>query len=343
MIATVLPPGDERWLRTLEHTPHDVYHRPEYVRAAASHEGGRPAGLYAEDASGVLLIPLLIRSIPDTDLIDASSPYGYPAPLWTAPDPSPHWTAVLDAARERGIVSAFIRLHPLLPAPSRLALRRVDGTALVEHGPTVWIDCTRSSEAVWADTRSDHQSDIRRLRRLGYEVDVGHDTSHAVEAIDTFVQLYHQTMDRVGADPFYYFSDSYFEAWTGPLRPYGHVAVVRGPDGEAAAAGLFTTTNGRMQYHLSGTNHEHRARAPSKLMIHEVRTRARASGVSHLHLGGGLGAARDSLFAFKAGFGPLRGTFSSLRIICDQNAYDSLCTGTAPPPSDGVFPAYREE
>jgi len=336
MIATFLPPDDERWTAVLRKTRHDVYHRPEYLRTAAAHEGGEPVAFYAEDASGSLLLPLLLREIPNTTQVDATSPYGYPSPLWTAPDPTPHWSAFLGTAQNRGIVSAFVRLHPLLPRPTP-PRDCLDATALVEHGPTVWIDCTQCPEDMWAETRSGHQSDIRRLQRRDYSVRVGDDL------LPEFVRLYRQTMDRVDADPFYYFSEDYFQSWTGPLEPYCQIAVVRDENGEAAAAGLFTEVSGWMQYHLSGTAETHRKLAPSKLMIHVMRVRAYEAGNSRLHLGGGLGAAKDSVFNFKAGFSSSRAAFHSLRIVCDQEAYRTLCSNPPPPPAEGFFPAYRDQ
>lgn len=343
MITTFLSPDDERWTNLLQDTRHDVYHRPEYLCAAAAYEGGEPVAFYAENESGTLLLPLLLREISEPSQLDATSPYGYPTPLWTPPNPTSHWTAFLNAAQEHGIVSTFVRLHPLLPLPTASALKCRDTTAIVEHGPTVWIDCTQSLDAMWKDTRPDHRSDIRRLQRQDYGVQVANDAPGITNLLPEFVRLYRHTMDRVGADSFYYFSDDYFEAWTGPLHPYCQIAVVRDADGEAAAAGLFTEVDGWMQFHLSGTADAHRKLAPSKLMLHEMRIYAHESGSTRLHLGGGLGASRDSVFKFKAGFSSSRATFHSLRIICDQEDYGMLCQDDVPPPSDGFFPAYRDQ
>jgi hypothetical protein len=343
MTTTFLSPDDERWIKFLQDTRHDVYHRPEYVRVAAAYEEGQPVAFYAENEAGTLLLPLLLREIPQTTQIDATSPYGYPAPLWTSPDPAPHWTAFLDAAQERGIVSTFMRLHPFVPLPAISAFKCQDTTAIVEHGPTVWTDCTQSLDAMWEDTRPDHRSDIRRLQRRDYSVQVADDASGISDLLPDFVRLYRHTMDRVDADPFYYFSDDYFEAWAGPLHPYCQIAVVRNADGEAAAAGLFTEVDGWMQFHLSGTAEAHRKLAPSKLMLHEMRAHAHKAGSTRLHLGGGLEASKDSVFKFKAGFASSRATFHSLRIVCDRENYRTLCPKTPPAPSEGFFPAYRSQ
>lgn len=341
MNTAFLSPSDGQWADVLETVRHDVYHRPAYARASAEHEGGTPVAFYAEDASGLLLAPLLLRAIPETERIDATSPYGYPAPLWTAADPTPHWAAFLHAAQARGLVSVFVRLHPFLPIPAPSCFP--DGrAAVVKHGPTVWIDCARSPETMWANTRSGHQSDLRRLQREGYYVEVSGEAAPVDALLPEFVALYRETMDRVGASPFYDFSDAYFRAWAHSLRPYCRIAVVRSERGAAAAAGLFTEVDGWMQYHLSGTAAAHRPLAPAKLMLHAVRVRAHHGPCTRLHLGGGVGADTDSLFDFKAGFSPTRASFSSLRIVCDPDAYRAL-RPEAPPPGEGFFPAYRSQ
>jgi len=117
--------------------------------------------------------------------------------------------------------------------------------------------------------------------------------------------------------------------------------------GEVASGGLFVETGDIVQYHLSGTNEAFLRERPTKLMLHFVRGWAKERGARVLHLGGGVGAARDSLFAFKAGFSSVRHAFHTLRMVVDERAYRQLADAsrgeTATDPSDlqGFFPAYR--
>lgn len=347
MTATFLSVNNPRWTALLEHVRHDVYHRPEYVETAAEHEGGEPVAFFSENNTGAFLLPLLLRPLPSSiaesvgdSVRDASSPYGYPGPLCTSADASDHWQAFVDRARERGLLSVFVRRHPLLPfagedlAHIAVPLRQVD------HGPTVYIDCTTHPSTLWSDTRPDHRSDVRRLQRRGYTA-----TIEGPDALGVFKALYLQTMERVGARPFYHFSDRYFEAWRGRLAPFCQIMVVRSEDGDPAAAGLFTDANEWLQFHLSGTDVDHRDLAPTKLMLHEMRRWAHDNGRSVLHLGGGLGGERDSLFDFKAGFSSDRATFQTIRIVPDAERYRVACgaAGSTPDsiPGDGFFPAYR--
>lgn len=347
MIATILSADDPQWTTVLENAQHDVYHRPEYVQTAAEHEDGEPVAFFAKNDTGALFLPLLLRPLPSSiadtlgdSVRDASSPYGYPGPLSTTADASPHWHAFGEYAREQELLSVFLRLHPLLPF-SREDVAHI-GVPLrqVEHGPTVYIDCTADPSTLWSDTRPDHRSDIRRLQRRGYSA-----TVEGPDALGVFKALYLQTMERVGARSFYRFSERYFDAWRGRLARFCQIMVVRADDGAPAAAGLFTDANGWVQFHLSGTDTGHRDLAPTKLMLDEMRRWAHDHGRSVLHLGGGLGGERDSLFDFKAGFSPDRALFQTVRMVPDAERYRAAChaAGSTPDsiPGDGFFPAYR--
>ena len=126
MFADFIVPQDKRWSEILRRAPHDFYHLPEYTSFAARQEGGQAVAFVAQIGEQALLVPLLMRSLPDelepdSDLCDVLTPYGYPGPV-LADAPSDQTVVKMlqgfvDSARERGIVSAFWRLHPLLPFP----------------------------------------------------------------------------------------------------------------------------------------------------------------------------------------------------------------------------------
>jgi hypothetical protein len=61
-----------------------------------------------------------------------------------------------------------------------------------------------------------------------------------------------------------------------------------------------------------------------KLIIDQIRSWGTKNGYRWLHLGGGLGAQRDSLFDFKAGFSQTYLPFQASKIIVDQEAYQDL-------------------
>jgi hypothetical protein len=347
MIAQFLSPADSRWRRLLDRVPHDAYHLPEYCVVAGRYECGVPGAFYAEDGAHALLIPILIRDLPEELGVngngqDATSPYGYAGPIATAGIPAETLCHALarfgELARERALVSAFIRLHPLRSVSTDVLK---DFGVVVNHGPVVYIDLTKSPDQLWAETRSNHRRNIARLSRMGYSVDVD-DWS----AYPTFRLLYRTTMQRRSARSFYYFSDQYFDQLRDALGDHLHLFTVRGPAGDVAASGLFMIADGIAEYHLGGTDEAHLSNAPSKLMFDVARGWAKALGASVLNLGGGVGGVAGPLQQFKTGFSQTQADFHSVRIVFDDQRYQQLTNanrelqGVDDAPDD-FFPAYR--
>ncbi|MGI9416639.1 MAG: GNAT family N-acetyltransferase, partial [Geminicoccaceae bacterium] len=250
-------PEDAAWQAFLEQTPHDFYHLPGYVALTARQSGAEPAAFIARDGDAALLVPLHLRSLPDElgaadGLKDALSPYGYPAPLLIAPEDARAergaelMAAFVDAARAAGIVTTFLRLHPLLTLPEP-ALRSV-GT-LVEHGPTVVIDLSEPVARFWTETNNGHRLGIRKLEKADFVARFDY-----WEAFDDFIEIYRLTMEHVQATEDYFFDRDYFLGLREALGEQLHLCTIHAPDGQVAAAGLFPEVDGLVQNHLSGTH-----------------------------------------------------------------------------------------
>lgn len=343
MRAELLQVGDPRWGGFLDACRHDFYHLPEYVELCARHEGGTPAAFWAERGDAAMLVPMVLRALPaelapEPGWLDSAAPYGYPCPLVRGgPDPATV-AAMLEAFREvgaaAGIVTAFLRLHPLLPLPE--APLRACG-ALVEHGETVYLDLGLPREELDRQTRVNHLADVRRLEREGFRTQLDR-----WERMDDFIGIYEQTMRYRGADPFYLFGRGYYDELRRSLGGRLHLCVVQGPGGEAAAAGLFTCTGNLVEFHLSGTSEAFRRAGPAKMMLIHMRDWAKGRGARYLHLGGGVGCREDSLAFFKQGFSKLRSRFQTFRMVLRPAAYEGLVLARGGPgPADGFFPAYR--
>jgi hypothetical protein len=336
-----ISPDDPRWVNALRQAAHDLYDLPDYARVAACWEQGTPTAFYAEQGSSVLLIPLIRRPLPDCCSepqagSDLASPYGYPSIITAGDD---EWMAKAlkafrHAGREMGAVTAFLRLHPLLP--QRLEVLSQLGV-LVRHGQTVYIDLTRSEEELWAETRSRYRSYIRRLQRERFRV-----TLDEWDGYDECIDAYLEAMDRLEAARCYRFPRSYFLDLYRRLGSHLHLCRVMAPSGQLACAGLFISYNGMVQYHLGASKNRYRALGPSKLMIHFMRSWAQRTGHRALHLGGGYGGAEETLMHFKSGFAHNRADFFTMRMIFDPEKYQKLIAhrqvGTS---GRNFFPAYR--
>lgn len=346
MIAELIDTKNPVWTRCLRAMPHDFYHLPDYVELCAKHEGGTAAAFYAEEGQSTFLAPLLIRSVPTglgvpSDWQDCVSPYGYSTPLISpSQDMLPDFfNAFGRAARQRGIVTGFFRLHPLLTLDHRTL--RTFGQ-LIRHGETVYFDLTQSKDDLWSQVSTNHRRNIKKLLRLGFRI-----SFDDWARLPDFINLYHATMRRVEAGDAYFFSREYFEDLRAKLGDRLHLACVLTETGAVAAGGLFVSTDGIVQYHLGGTAAPYLSLAPFKLVIDFMWRWAQDGSHRALHLGGGVGGTEDSLFHFKAGFSSTRGEFYTCRVIVDheRNRILEQAAGFQTPPSDpeqsAFFPRYR--
>ncbi len=350
MQAEFITPQDPRWAAFLKDIRHDFYHLPCYLDFCARHEGGTASAFYAREGDTAFLAPMLIRPLPPAleappDWVDAITPYGYPSPLLSGPADPDVLGRILEAFRaaasERGLVSAFFRLHPLLPLP-------VDGLSrygdLRQHHGTVVIDLTRPLEELQNQTCRNHRSGIRKLKAAGFTA-----VLDDWDRMDEFIKLYIDTMNRVRATGFYFFPQEYFRDLRATLGDCLHLCTVQDPrTGVLASAALFTAINTDIiQLHLCGTASAYLPLAPTKLEIDFIRRWAKEAGYQALHLGGGVGNRADSLFHFKAGFSPVCKEFYTYRLVLDDNRYAELSrmwqarTRIPDDPTCDFFPLYR--
>jgi len=332
--AALLAAPDAAWAEALARLRHDVYHLPQYVQLDARMAGGTAAAFRYDEAGHVLLIPLIVRPVPDSDLRDAVSPYGYPGPVSDHPDPA-FWSragrAMSDLLAEQGIVSAFIRLHPLLPAPA--AALAETGT-IVHHGKTVSIDLSLSTEQMWHQTHRTHRNQINKARRADVSIVVD-----AWERLDEWIATYHANMRRVGADAFYFFGADHFHALRAALGDRAHLAVALS-GGELLGGNLFFEYGGFMHTHLQSTR-DGPVHHADKLLYDEIRRWGRDRGNAVYHLGGGVGGSADTLFAYKAAFAEGRHDYYTWRVITDPAAVEKLTGSMTPAAMGGRFPPYR--
>ena len=271
--------------------------------------------LRVKGPEGEVGLPVIVREIPGTGLIDAASPYGYPGGDGAhGMDP-----AAVDW-RGTGLVSLFVR--------DRI------GSATCLAGGTLRTQVQVADPALPRKSRMSDRQQIRRNLRDGWRVDTVQGPEVTPEQRGAFERAYNQTMERTSAAERYFFGGEYFEAATGSDRLWLLLAVA--PDGRAGAGALATLSDGFLHYYLSGTGDESLTASPMKNLIESMIELAERLEVP-LNLGGGA-APGDSLEAFKRGFANREEPFHTHEVVCDPEAYAELSSGR---PDGGFFPAYR--
>jgi hypothetical protein len=147
--------------------------------------------------------------------------------------------------------------------------------------------------------------------------------------LDAFVEIYHETMRRVGAAPGYFFPLAYFHKLFDSLGERSHLFVCL-HEGKVLCGGVFVECGGILQYHLGGTSNDALKFAPMKLLHDDVRVWANGRDLRFYHLGGGATMQPDdSLLHFKLGFSGVTHDFTVWRWVLLGDVYRRLCAETS--------------
>lgn len=337
MRIRLLETTDPDWTTSLSGAPYDITHLPGYVHAQDDFRGIASRLLVVEDDGGALLVPIAFSPMAD-GLSDASSPHPHAGPIFTDGS-SPQWrqeavSAAVEHLRDRGVVSLFLRAHPLLGIDEFATVGTV-----VEHGPTFTIPLGRSVDEIKSDMRSNHRRNMRKAARDGFVAELDHEWEH----LDEVQWIYSKTMERLQARSTYRFSRGYFENLRDTLDQYCTLWVLK-MEGAVAGAHIVTECNGTVQYLLGATHPDFHRKVPQVAIFDAVLQWAHERGNRNYFLGGG---AHESLLHFKAGFTKTLRPATTGRIVVDSARYERLRTAwearNGPPREDteDFFPRYR--
>lgn len=334
----VIESDNSEWTETIGKCNNfDFYHTQSYHQLD---DKNRPVLLSLVNEGTIVALPLIIRSIPNTQLFDCTSAYGYCGPisnLQSKDIPVAHLEhfrrELIEFFKKSNIVSAFTRLHPLIYSEDFFT----DFGSIRYLNKTIAIDLSLSPEDQRKQYRKSNKSELNQLRRKGFYV-VEAQTEHE---IDAFIAIYNETMLRVNASSMYFFNREYFYRFLTSTDFKSKLLLAKFEDTIVAGA-IFTITKGIMQYHLAGTASEYIKVTPMKLVIDEARLLGNELNLKYLHLGGGVGGSDDDpLFYFKAGFSGYFCQYKVWQYIVDERKYNDLVTESNADRASDFFPLYR--
>jgi hypothetical protein len=296
-----------------------------------------------------LLLPLLLRPVaaepwatPDEEAWDATTPYGYGGPFaWGdgAGEDDAFWRAYAGWCAEARVVSTFLRLSLF---PDQLATVPGD---VRERGPNVVVPLGAGTAAVWDGYDRDVRRNVRKSRSCGVQVEVDPEGRRAAE----FHQVYEHTMDRRGADAWYHFPSSFFEALARNLA--GHYCFVHAlVDGKVVASELALVSAENVYAFLGGTLQQAFRLFPNEAVRHATVEWAVSEGKRCYVLGGGR-TPGDGILRHKKLFAPgsevpfrvgclLHDEVAAHRLSRRREAAERARAGSWSP-RDGFFPMYR--
>lgn len=315
------------WTEALERFPaasRDIFFTPTFHHLHVANHEGDACCTIVDDGADALLIPGIRCPILPTEGTAFSGPYwdiqscasGYAGPLATPGADRAFldaaWTAWRKEMAERGIVSVFFRLHPLienwrwLPSWARVRADR----------STVYVDLLEGDDARWRRADGRHRNMVSKARRQGVVVDWQDPRGWA-----DFESLYTAAMNRLGAPERLRYSHDFFAAVS--TLHWAELACVR-VDGGLAAASVFLFGDRWAHYQFS-------ARQPScgnhlsNFILQGAVNRAVSRGLEGLYLGGGRSPAPDdALLVFKRSVGGRLLDYRVAILVTEEAVFNGL-------------------
>ena len=332
---------------------YDVYYLSGYVKAFQIHGDGDSYLLYYESEdyksteAGLRAIYVYMRRKTALEgVYDSVTPYGYGGVLFEFGTANPEqqaeakqtfWKAYVEKMKAEGIVDNFVRYHPVLA--NAVNMKFTD--TVIDLGKTIAFDL-ESPEVIWDNIISKNRNMIRKAEKNGITIEHG----KGMELLDQFTAIYNATMDKDHAEEYYYFKRPFYESIDRDLQDNYEMFYAM-YEGRPIAMSIMIFANGRLNYHLSGSDIEYRNLAPSNLLLYKAALWGYEQGCKTFHLGGGVGSGEDNLYKFKAAFNKNSDfQFSIGKEIFDQEKYDALVAIRAQQdpdfnPESKIFPLYR--
>lgn len=321
----------QKWDEIIKTFPdYDVYYLPQYSGAFELHGDGEPLLFYFEH-QGMRAANVVMRRDIAADrrfdgkfdrqtYYDLATPYGYGGWLFDG-EQSAESIKLLNSnyqeyCRDESIISEFMRLHPLIGSETAC----VNMYEIVTHGPFICMDLS-DPETIWNSLYDNKRRNIRKAIREGVTIHHGMDE----KLMQQFQAIYNGSMKTIKTQQYYLFEDVFYKSILNGLIDNAIIFYAM-KDNEMIGASIFIMAGKRMNYFLSANNFEYKSCQANSQLIYSAALWGCKNGFRNLLLGGGLGLAEDSLYAYKKGFNRHSDcVFKSGRKIFDEQIYRKLC------------------
>ena len=322
-------------------TNYDVYYLSGYAKAFQIHGDGEPQLFYSDEKGLRGIYVYMKRKTAIEGVFDSITPYGYGGFLLEGDTSEENvkalWAAYVDRMKEENIVDNFVRYHPVLAN----AVPMKTCSDVIDLGKTVAMDLT-SEEVIWKNIHSKNRNMIRKAEKNGIVIKHG----QGLELFDDFIKIYNATMDKDNAEAYYYFKPEFYKSIHEDLKDNYEMFWAE-YEGKIIAMSIMIFANGRLNYHLSGSDLQYRNLAPSNLLLYKAAMWGMEKGMNTFHLGGGVGSGEDNLYKFKIAFNRFSDCqFSIAKHVFDNEKYDELVAERASRDAEfdkesKFFPLYR--
>lgn len=319
---------------------HDVYYLSGYLKCLQTNGDGKPLLFYFENETcrGINVVlkrdvsnDIHFNNLKKNKYYDFTTPYGYGGWIIEGNDSTILFNEYENWCKENSIICEFVRFHPLIEN-QKYSLNNYNVIAL---GQVIAMDCSDSG-LLWSNMSSRNRNKIKKAINNGVEVNIG-----GIEKLDTFIDIYEETMKRDNAEKYYFFDREYYDVMFNELKD-NTIIFSADLNGKTLSTCIIFYCNGRVSYHLSGSTRTSGNIYETNLLLYKVGEWANSNGYKTFLLGGGVGSHEDALYQFKKGFDDKHSyQFYIGKKMYRQDIYDELVSKRNDIENENFFPKYR--
>lgn len=276
----------------------DIYYSYDYGNLFAKEETGELLAAYYEDDLSKVFYPFIKRNVEwnEEKIFDIVSPYGYGGLLLEGSCNSiePFYRYFGNFCRENNIITETIRFHPI--TNNHLHCKEIMDIAYIRK--TSAVDLTLPLDEIRKYYSPMNKKNIKKAKSRGLYCFLAENTP---QNINTFIELYRETMDRNHAENYYYFSDKYFFEQMKKTKICESFLLFVQYDDQIIAGVMVLKGPRYSHYHLGASKTAYLHLKPNNLIFDFMVEFCKSRGSILLHLGGGC-QENDGLFKFKASF-----------------------------------------
>lgn len=324
----------------------DIYFEEKYGRLYEEIEDGKLEVFEYSGKLGSIRNMFIKREIPtkidNIKYYDLITPYGYGGPIIVTCNDElkkdelvkGYYDKFKEYCLKNKIVSEFIRFHPINKNYEDFTnifetkyLRKTVVTNLKEH-----------ENPFQEEFKKRARTEIRKALREG----VTYNIYHSPKNLTKFKELYYSTMNRRGADEYYYFTEQYFDNMLNYLNK--NILVIELVyKSQVIASELYFIKNKMMYVHLLGYDENYMHLNANGVLEYAASIWGKKNSFDYIHHGGGItNNEDDSLLIAKRKFGQNEDRkFYIGKKIWNLDIYEKLCAIEAVNETIDFFPAYR--
>ncbi len=326
----------------------DIYFMRQYGELYEEMENGKLEIFEYNSDIGSISNMFIKREIPimigEEKYYDIITPYGYGGPIIVSCNDELKKDELVKGyydefkyyCLKNNIVAEFIRFHPI--NNNARDFEKVYDVEFVRK--TVGTNIKDYEDPIQSEFKKGCRKEIRRATREG----VTYRIEKSPDNLDTFKEIYYQTMDRNDANEYYYFDDKYFDDI---LRNFKDELLITELvfENKIIASEMYFASDRLIHAHLLGSLDEYLYLSAGGILEYATALWGKENGYHYIHHGGGRTSDEDdSLFKYKKKFGKnTEFDFYVGKKIWNKDVYNRLCEIKNVDPNIDFFPAYRSE